>query len=97
MEQPFEIRFDFVLAHSELRISLKATAELHHSEPYYVVRDFALADSGRDGESPSILPPQEIKCIRRGNERLWVHKDSERESLLSISMGNAIDAATGSR
>ena len=36
---------------------------------------------------------QEIKQIERGNTKVWVHKDSERESLLSLAIGKAIDAA----
>jgi hypothetical protein len=92
MEQPFEIRFDFPLAHSELTISLKATAELHHSDPYYVVDHFRFINSRSKKKVPSVLPKQEIKRLKRGDGYVWVHRDSERESLLSISMGRSIES-----
>jgi len=90
---PFEIKFDFPLAHSDLIISLKATAELHHSQPYYVVDHFQAASSKANGHEPSILPPQEIKQIERNSVKIWVHKDSEKESVLSIAIGKGIDEA----
>lgn len=88
---PFEIKFDFPLAHSDLIISLKATAELHHSQPYYVVDHFQPASSTNGQGEPSILPPQEIKQIERNSVKVWVHKDSEKESVLSLAIGNGID------
>ena len=91
MEQPFEIKFDFPLAHSDLIISLKATAELHHSDPYYVIDGFHFASARPDKGEPSVLPSQEIKEIERNGSTVWVHCDSERESLLSIAIGKAID------
>ena len=91
MEKPFEIKFDFPLAHSDLFISLKATAELHHSEPYFIIDNFRFASAKPRKNDPSILPAQEIKETRRGNVRTWVHCDSERESLLSLAIGRAIE------
>lgn len=91
MNQPFEIKFDFALAHSDLIISLSATADLHHSDPYYVVDNFHLASSTPTKNGLSIIPAQEIKKIKRGDAEVWVHKDSERESMLSLAIGRAID------
>ena len=92
MSQSFEIKFDFALAHSDLTISLRATAELHHSDPYYVVDNFHLANSPRKNDELSIIPAQEIKQVTRGDTKVWVHKDSERESVLSLAIGKAIEA-----
>ena len=90
--RPFEISFDFPVASTKLKISLNATAELHHSEPYFVVQDFYLASTTkRENEHHSVLPAQEIKRIRRDDEVLWVHKDSEETSELSIALGKAIE------
>ena len=89
--RPFEIKFDFPVASSNLQISLNATAELHHSEPYYLVRNFYLKDSGKKGHH-SILPDQEIKRIKRDGTPVWVHKDSERESELSLAIGAGIES-----
>lgn len=89
--RPFEINFDFPLASSNLKISLHATAEVHHSEPYYVVHDFYLADSKINNEHHSVLPAQEVKRIKRDGSYVWVHKDSERTSELSIAIGKGIE------
>ena len=88
----FEIKFDFPVASSNLKISLNASAEQHHSDPYYVVQDFFLTDSKRQNEHHSVLPPQEVKRIKQDGSYLWVHKDSERVSELSIAIGKGIEA-----
>ena len=81
--RPFEINFDFPVASSNLKISLNATVELHHSEPFFVVHDFYLANNSLYQGRHSILPNQEIKRIKRDGSSVWVHKDSEKESELS--------------
>ena len=89
--RPFEIKFDFPVASSDFKISLNATVELHHSEPYYRVQNFSLTDSEKHKERHSVLPDQEIKRIKRNGSYVWVHKDSERESDLSIAIGAGIE------
>jgi len=89
--RPFEIKFDFPVASSNLKISLNATAEPHHSEPYYKVRNFYLTNS-QQKKHHSVLPDQEIKRIKRNGSYVWVHKDSERESDLSIAIGAGIES-----
>ncbi|MEO7923094.1 MAG: hypothetical protein ABIR30_05400 [Chitinophagaceae bacterium] len=91
MEKPFRISFDFSLAHSAYILPLSASATLHHSDPYYVVEDFRVAGDQPNTDTTSILPPQEIKELTRGNHIHWVHKDSERETELSIAIGRAIE------
>ena len=91
MSKPFEIKFNFPLEHSLHTIALKATAELHHSEPYYVIDGFYF-----DGHKPvkpslSLLPSIQIKYKKIANKGVWVHKDSERESALSQAIGKAIE------
>ena len=89
--RPFEINFDFPVASSNLKIPLNATAEIHHSEPYFVVHDFYLAESRKNNGFHSVLPVQEVKRILRNNSYMWVHKDSEQESELSIAIGSGIE------
>ena len=89
--RPFEIKFDFPVASSNLKISLNATAELHHSEPYFVVHDFYLSDSKKEKGHHSVLPEQEIRRIRRNGSYAWVHRDSEQESELSLAIGAGIE------
>ena len=89
----FEINFDFPVASSNLKISLNATAELHHSEPYFEVHDFYLANNKKDNEHHSILPAQQVKRMGNDGSYLWVHKDSEKSSELSIAIGKGIESA----
>ena len=90
--RPFEIKFDFPVASSNLKISLNATAELHHSEPYFVVHDFYLSDSNKNKGNHSVLPEQEVKRIKRDGSYAWVHKDSQQESELSLAIGAGIES-----
>ena len=89
--RPFEIKFDFPVASSTLKISLNATAEFHHSEPYFVVHNFYLANHKSDQGHHSILPDQEIKRINQDGTLVWVHKDSERSSQLSLAIGLGLE------
>src|SRR5436853_5505435 len=93
VNKPFDILFDFALAHSELVIPLKATAQLHHSDPYYRVDNFHLGGVAPRKDEISIIPAQEIKRITRNGKPIWVHKDSGRESVLSLAIGKAIDGS----
>jgi hypothetical protein len=88
----FEINFDFPVASSNLKISLNATAELHHSEPYFEFHDFYLANKKKDNTLHSVLPSQEVKRIKKDGSYQWVHKDSEQTSELSIAIGNGIES-----
>ena len=73
------------------KIALQASVTLHHSEPYYVVEAFHFADA--DSSQRSVLPVMQLKKIEIADGRtVWVHKDSERESELSVAIGKAIDA-----
>ncbi len=89
--KPFEVNFDFPVASSNLKISLRATAELHHSEPYYLVHNFYLTNGKANDGQLSVLPEQQVKRIKRGNDYVWVHRDSEKESELSIAIGKGIE------
>jgi len=86
-----EIKFEFPLAHSDLTVSLRATATVHHSEIYYVVDDFRFASENYRQRELSLLPAQEIQKVKRGYAEIWVHKESQRESQLSIAIGKAIE------
>jgi len=90
--RPFEIKFDFPVASSNLKISLNATAEQHHSEPYFVVHNFFLSDSKKEKELHSVLPEQEVIRINRNGIYAWVHKDSKQESELSLAIGKGIES-----
>jgi len=91
MDKPLDITFDFPVAHSSFTIPLKATAQLHHSEPYYVVDSFVFERRDETFSQLSLLPRIEIKYLKCGNTGSWVHTSSERESLLSQAIGKAIE------
>jgi hypothetical protein len=95
MTQAFRIRFDFPFAHSDLTVSLRASAALHHSDPYFVVDEFYFASAPQESREVSLIPAQELKRIYRDEQPVWVHRDSERESQLSIAIGNAIEQELG--
>ena len=80
------------MASSDLKISLNATVEMHHSEPYFAVHNFSLTDSLKNKGHHSVLPRQEIKRIKRNGSYTWVHKDSEQESELSLAIGAGIES-----
>ena len=90
MDNTFEITFDFPISHSSFTIPLKATVQPHHSEPSYVVDSFFFENRNRS-ESALSLPGIDIKYLKAGNMGSWVHKSSERESLLSQAIGKAIE------
>lgn len=90
--RPFEIKFDFPVASTNLKISLNATAEVHHTEPFFVIHDFNLTASKRDNGHHSVLPLQEIKRIKQADSYAWVHKDSGQASELSIAIGKGIES-----
>ena len=91
MRKPFEIKFDFPVALSDLKVSLAATVKMHYSEPYYVVHDFYFANSEKPNLNHSVLPAQELKRISRDGSFVWVHKDSSKESQLSLAIGKGIE------
>jgi hypothetical protein len=79
----YRITFEFQLRPGK-SIPLTAEAELHHSDPYFVVSN--ITRPGRESH-PCILPDVKIK---KASGR-WVHCDSGKESDLSIAIGKAID------
>lgn len=91
MDKPFEITFNFPVAHASFTIPLKATAQLHHSNPYYVVDSFYFEKQDVPASQLSLLPTVEIKCFKSGNRVSWVHLNSGRESQLSQAIGKAIE------
>lgn len=88
---PFEIKFDFPLDHSPYTLALKARVRLHASESYYVVDSFLFEKTNQSKSLHSILPDIEIKYLKTATKGMWVHKDSERESQLSQTIGKAIE------
>ena len=89
---PFEIKFDFPVASFDLNISLNATAELHHSVPYYLIHNFYLTYSKKNEDHHCVLPDKQIRRVKRNGSYVWVHKDSEKESELSIAIGAGIES-----
>jgi hypothetical protein len=83
VKQKFTIAFDYQLENSPVHLPLEAEVEQHHSETWYLVKGLRVAN--RPGGT--VLPDMQI---RRMNGK-WVHKDSEKETNLSVIAGDAID------
>jgi hypothetical protein len=83
IRQKFVIAVDYRLENSSINLSLEADVEQHHSETWYMVKGFRIAN--RPGGA--VLPDMKI---RRLNGK-WVHRDSEKETNLSVIAGAAID------
>lgn len=95
MRHPFPISFDFALDDSKIIIVLTAIVEFNAEEGYYTIHSFhsLLPDAHPSvSHTLSLLPDQQIKPMIFQDTRLWVHRDSERESQLSRIVGKAIDA-----
>jgi len=82
------IEFDFMMESARFNIRLQADVEEHHSNVYYLVKNIRAA--GHEG--PSILP--DIRIHKRHG--LWVHTDSGKETHLSLTVGQALDALISS-
>ena len=85
--EKYAISFQTRLEHTDKLISLMADVEVHHSATSYLIRNFKLAND----PSRTVLPDIQIKKVRGK----WVHCDSEKESKLSIEVGQAIDQHEG--
>ena len=94
MEKPFTIRFDYPLKDTGITVKLEATAELHHSIPYYLVSHFRMITHTENNWDA--LPEIRIKPVIKDGRKTWVHTDSEFESDLSRLAGKEIDEAEAS-
>ncbi|MHA4811528.1 hypothetical protein ACX0G9_25760 [Flavitalea flava] len=84
MNQPvFTITFQYALDGSSIIVPLTAEVQGNPESPFYVVQNFH-TQHHREG---TVLPAVEIKRL----EGFWVHRDSEKESLISQAIGLAID------
>ena len=83
INRTYSIAFNFRLDHSNLTIPLAADIEVHHSDTYYVVKNFRT----KTQKERSILPDVRIKKANG----IWVHSDSGKETTLSMEVGEAID------
>jgi hypothetical protein len=83
INRTYNIAFNFRLDNSNLTIPLIADIEVHHSEIFYVVKNFRTPSQ----KERSILPDVRIKKVNG----MWVHCDSSKETTLSMEVGEAID------
>jgi hypothetical protein len=81
----YSIAFDFPLESTGHSIAVTADVEVHHSLTYYTVKSFRAGVK----HDHAVLPDIAIKRLRGR----WVHTDSEKETRLSVLVGNAIDHA----
>jgi len=79
----YSIAFNFRLDHSNFTIPLTADIEVHHSETFYVIKNFRTQSQ----KEKSVLPDVWLKKMNG----IWVHCDSSKETTLSMEVGEAID------
>ena len=82
-ERTYSIAFTFRLDNSNLIIPITADIEVHHSDTYYVIKNFRT----QSHQKRSILPDVSIKKVNG----VWVHCDSGKETTISMEVGTAID------
>ncbi|HEV2353943.1 MAG TPA: hypothetical protein VGR89_06860 [Puia sp.] len=78
---PFFVEFEFSADQGRLKVHLTADVEIHHSDVYYVVKNF------RTASHEHLLPDVRIKKL----QGKWVHTDSEKGTAISEAVGQAID------
>lgn len=83
MAEPLKIEFDYVFEGTSRTIHFHALAELHHSQPHYIVKQVAPVDQAHP------LPAQNFKKLKGK----WVEAESEKETDLSKIVRNAIEKA----
>ncbi len=92
----FKIYFDMPIRGSDITIPMTAIAELHHSEPYYVLRSIEIIPRTAGGQKGAVfIREMKIKQLKGEDENIWVHCDTGRESDLSRSAGLAIEQTNG--
>lgn len=92
----FKINFDMPIRGSAITIPMTAIAELHHSEPYYLLRSIEINPSVSGGTKGAVFITElKIRQIKGEQENTWVHCDTGRESELSRSAGLAIEQHMG--
>ncbi len=77
----YVIAFDLSLERANIVVPLVADVALHHSQPYYIVSNFR-----KENHQEVVMPKLEI--MRKYGS--WVHRDSEKESHLSVRKRNKI-------
>lgn len=93
-KKEFRINFDMPVRGSDIVVPMTAIAELHHSEPYYLLRTIEIISQKEDSKKGDVfLRELRIKQLKGEKENIWVHCDTGRESELSRSAGLAIEAS----
>jgi len=84
-KKTYSLAFSYAVEGGRLKVDLTADVEEHHSDIWYIVKNFRIRSSGKLTQLPEV---QLIKV--KGS---WVHRDSRKESELSRVIGAAIDAS----
>ena len=90
MQNAFNIRFQLQNNDLPKTVDMEAKVQIHHSLPYFIVRDFRYSGPGVKYRI-SAVPEQEIKCIETATGKKWVHKHSSKETPLSMAIGLGIE------
>lgn len=94
-QHTFSVYFEVFAPSHPAPIKLEARAELHHSEPHYILTEINILKE-EDGVPVKIPFARHMKIKRtrsRDGATRWVHCETEEESLLATLAGEAIDKA----
>jgi hypothetical protein len=83
IQESYSIDFTLRMENSDLTLSLSGDVEQHHSEMYYLIKNFRIA-----GCPSPVLP--DIELVKMDGN--WVHRESRKETNLSETIGQVIDA-----
>ncbi|MGN6421063.1 MAG: hypothetical protein ACTHMC_26355 [Pseudobacter sp.] len=93
-KKEFRIHFDMPIRGSDIVVPMTAMAELHHSDPYYLLRSIEISFKRDDTSKGGVLMKElRIKHVKGEKEDIWVHCDTGRESDISRHAGLAIEAS----
>lgn len=91
MRKPFVIEFDFPLENTSVKIHLRAITEPNAKENSFLVHSFCSSSVVSEDPRKFLLPCQHIMYVNNQGTRNWVHTDSQKETLLSMAIGEAIE------
>lgn len=84
----FDVEFNYALSEN-ITLSLTANVQLLHSTPHYLVSDFHFKNHP---VGTPLLNDIDIKAVRKNGKISWIHMDSRKETVLSMAIGEAIEA-----
>ena len=94
-KQSFVIRFEFWLLNSDKLLTMEAIARPDKTEHSYLIHSFHNSPKlqGDQISNEKLVTPYIcIRRIERDGQKVWVHGDSGKETIISAAIGKAIES-----